>query len=46
VEALYQHLQKQGDWDRATRWQELINDYFLEADIGADGQWAFGKPWC
>jgi AbiJ N-terminal domain 4 len=34
VEALYQHLQKQGDWDRATRWQDLINDYFLEAGIG------------
>jgi AbiJ N-terminal domain 4 len=34
VEALYQHLQKQGNWDQASRWQELINDYFLEAGIG------------
>jgi hypothetical protein len=34
VEALYSNLSNLGDWDRATRWQDLINDYFLEAGVG------------
>jgi hypothetical protein len=34
VEALYQDLWRPYDQDGATRWQELINDYFLEAGVG------------
>jgi hypothetical protein len=34
VEMLYRNLWNSGDRDRATRWQALINDYFLEAGVG------------
>jgi hypothetical protein len=34
VEMLYRNLRNSGDRGHATRWQDLINDYFLEAGVG------------
>jgi hypothetical protein len=34
VEALYRQLWNSRGRDLATRWQDLINDYFLEAGVG------------
>jgi len=34
VEALYQGLANSSDPERATHWQNLINEYFLEAGVG------------
>jgi hypothetical protein len=34
VEALYRSLGSSQDPERVTRWQDLINEYFLEAGVG------------
>jgi hypothetical protein len=41
VEALYRQLVDSGDFERAQKWVELINEYFIEAGVGwrlVDGQ--------
>jgi len=34
VEALYDDLVRSNEAEKATRWEELINDYFMEAGVG------------
>lgn len=34
VEALYRQLAQSYDWEKTQRWEDLINEYFMEAGVG------------